>query len=90
MESCGSFSHYPRRVTLSHSREFDKPTRFEIRLKSPDDQEALKGFEGFSLDQDEDVCVLTGIIADQTALHGLINKIRQNGYVIISLKKLET
>ncbi|NIS82951.1 MAG: hypothetical protein GTO14_22750 [Anaerolineales bacterium] len=75
---------------MSHSREFDKPACFEIRLKGRIEHEQLDWFEGFSLEQDGDVSVMTGIIADQTALHGLITKIRQSGFPILSLKKIES
>lgn len=68
----------------------DKPppnTEFyEIRLKGHLDAQWATWFEGLTITQEENgYTLLSGPVADQSALHGLLKKIRDLGILLVSL-----
>lgn len=66
---------------------------YEIRIKGRLDEHWLDWFEGMTLQHavDEetgvDFTVLRGVLADQPALHGVLNKIRDLNLTLISVGK---
>ena len=69
-----------------------KPELFEIRLQGHLDMRWASWFDGMSLTLTENgETVLTGPVADQAALHGLLKKVRDLGLPLISVqaKKIE-
>lgn len=60
--------------------------RYEIRLKGHLDTRWAAWFDGLSLTHHSDgTTVIHGRIADQAALHGLLQKVRDTGLPLISV-----
>jgi hypothetical protein len=64
---------------------------YEIRLTGRLDARWAAWFDGLTVSQDGDgTTVLTGRIADQAALHGVIQRVRDLGLPLISVTRLES
>ena len=64
--------------------------RYEIRLKGRLDSSWAAWFGGMSLTHASDsTTVLAGPVADQAALHGLLQKLRDLGMTLISINESE-
>jgi hypothetical protein len=64
--------------------------RYEIRLKGHLDARWAAWFDGLALTHDSDgTTVIHGPVADQAALHGLLQKTRDLGLPLISLNYVE-
>jgi hypothetical protein len=61
------------------------PTRYTIRVASRLDARWAGWFDGFSLAADEQGTTLTGAVADQAQLHGLLAKVRDLGLDLVSV-----
>ena len=62
----------------------------EIRLKGEIDAQWSEWFEGLSVAHSEEgETVLTGSVADQAALHGLLAKLRDLGLSLLSVNSAE-
>jgi hypothetical protein len=71
----------------------DKPTSdalyYEIRLKGHLDARWAKWFEGLTIRlEDNGDTLLTGPVIDQSALHGLLKKVRDLGLPLLSVKSV--
>jgi hypothetical protein len=65
---------------------YDRPGRYEIRLKGRLDARWGAWFDGLTVTQDSDgTTVIGGPVADQAALHGLLQKTRDLGLPLISV-----
>lgn len=59
---------------------------YEIRLRGQLDKHWLNWFDGFAMTQAENGdTILMGLVADQSALHGLLKKVRDVGLPLHSL-----
>jgi len=66
------------------------PGRYEIRLKGHLDSRWAAWFDGLSLTNSSDgTTILCGPVADQAALHGLLQKVRDLGLPLISITQPE-
>ncbi len=64
--------------------------RYEIRLKGHLDARWAAWFDGLSLShQSDDTTVIHGPVADQAALHGLLQKVRDVGLPLVSVTYVE-
>lgn len=71
----------------SNPPEAHGPKRYAIRVKGHLDQRWADWFEGLAFTHDSDgTTLLEGPLADQAALHGVLNKIRDLGLPIISVQ----
>jgi hypothetical protein len=62
----------------------------EIRVKGQLDQHWSDWFEGLTITHtDQNETVLTGLVVDQAALHGLLAKLRDLGLPIVSVNLSE-
>jgi len=76
---------------MTDGREFDRQTVYQIRVKGNLDRKWSDWFDGFTVTlQADDETSLTGLVADQAALHGLLGKIRDLGLPLLSVKRLES
>ena len=74
---------------MANGREFSKPAIYEIRVKGNLEPVWADWFDGFTVTrQANDETVLTGQVADQPALHGLLAKIRDLGLPLLSVQRL--
>lgn len=62
--------------------------RYEIRLRGQLDSRWSDWFEGFALSVSDGDTTLTGRVADQAALHGLLRRIGDLGLTLISVTAL--
>ncbi len=70
--------------------ERSHPAIYQIRLKGQLGAEWEGWFEGLAVSLEEDgTTLLTGQVADQAALHGLLRKVRDLGMPLISVGPLE-
>jgi len=75
---------------MPYGREFDKPKVYQIRVKGHLDRRWSDWFDGLTIaPQANDETLLTGLVADQGALHGLLAKIRDLGLPLLSCSRLE-
>jgi hypothetical protein len=73
-------------ATGSH-READ---RYEIRLQGHLGTRWTAWFDGLSLTNESDgTTLISGLVADQAALHGLLQKVRDLGVPLISVKQIK-
>ena len=64
--------------------------RYEIRLKGHLDARWAAWFDGLSLTHESDgTTVIHGPVADQAALHGLLQKVRDLGLPLVSVIRVE-
>ena len=64
---------------------------YEIRLKGHLDARWAAWFDGLSLGHDGDgTTVIHGQVADQAALHGLLQKVRDTGLPLVSVTRVES
>lgn len=64
----------------------DEPDRYEIRIKGHLDMRWAEWFEGLTITREGNgETLLTGPVADQAALHGLLRKVRDLGMVLIAV-----
>ena len=67
------------------------PGRYEIRLKGHLDSRWAAWFDGLSLTNSSDgTTLICGPVADQAALHGLLQKVRDMGLPLISVTQVQT
>jgi hypothetical protein len=68
----------------------DHPGRYEIRLKGHLDSRWAAWFDGLTLTHDSDgTTIIGGLVADQAALYGLLQKTRDLGLPLISVNCVE-
>jgi hypothetical protein len=87
-----------RRVEHLERSGMNRPTNkdddaidYEIRIKGHLDRRWSDRFEGLSMRCEPDgTTVLNGPVADQAALHGLLQRIRDMGVLLISVTQVRT
>jgi hypothetical protein len=64
--------------------------RYEIRLEGHLNIRWATWFDGLSLSHESDgTTIIQGLVADQAALHGLLQKIRDLGLPLVSVTQVE-
>ena len=67
-----------------------RPTIYQIRIKGHLGPEWTEWFEGLAIRlEDNGETLLTGVVVDQAALHGLLRKIRDLGTPLVSVGRKE-
>ena len=65
--------------------------RYEIRLKGHLDSRWAAWFDGLSLTNESDgTTLIRGLVADQAALHGLLQKVRDIGLPLVSVTQIDS
>ncbi len=62
---------------------------YEIRVDGVLGSQWAAWFGGLQVSDDGEETVITGLLADQPALHGLLTKIRDLGLCLISVRQLD-
>jgi hypothetical protein len=80
---------------MSDNQLFDEKNRqppcYEIRLKGHLDARWTDWFEDLTITLEEDGnTLLTGLVVDQAALHGLLKKVRDLGMPLISVVQVRS
>ncbi len=80
-------------MTGLESLQFDQTVIYQIKVQGRLDERWTHWFDGMSIsfERPEDgstVTVLTGSVADQAALYGLINRVRDLGLPLISVGRM--
>jgi hypothetical protein len=66
-----------------------QPTAYQIRIKGHLGRQWTDWFEGLAITlEDDGDTLLTGPVADQAALHGLLKKVRDLGTPLISVNRV--
>lgn len=69
----------------------DEPARYEIRIDGHIDAEWADWFEGLTITIHTDgTTLLSGLLADQAALHGLLRKVGNLGMTLVSINVVRT
>ncbi|WP_276358194.1 hypothetical protein [Cohnella caldifontis] len=70
--------------------ELNEPGLYEFRLKGHVDARWINWFEALSLTRENDgTTLLTVQVVDQSALHGLLRKVRDLGLPLVSVIQVE-
>jgi hypothetical protein len=72
---------------MSEGKNTDKPAIYQIRVKGILDPSWSDWFDGFTIISSEDETELTGLVADQAALFGMLTKINDLGLTLISVSQ---
>jgi hypothetical protein len=76
---------------VTNGREFNEPATYQIRVQGTLDHEWSDWFDGFAIaGQANGETLLTGPVADQAALHGLLGKIRDLGLPLLLVRRVES
>ena len=68
----------------------EKPMIYKFRIKGHLGRQWTDWFEGMTISQEEpDTTVLVGAVIDQSALHGLLKKVRDLGVTLLSVDCIE-
>ena len=67
------------------AKDLDK-TFYEIQVKGYLDARWNELFEGMTIAWQNNVTTISGVVADQAALHGLLARVRDYGLTLISIK----
>ena len=77
-------------TTPASTEDYHELGHYEIRIKGHLDNRWVDWFEGLTMTLEADgETWLTGTVADQAALHGLLRKVRDLGMPLISVKRIE-
>jgi hypothetical protein len=72
---------------MDEGRTHDKSGIYEIRVEGRLGKMWADWFDGFEITRLKDETLLTGKVEDQAALHGVLNKVRDIGLTLISIKQ---
>jgi len=72
---------------MSDGKNYDTPAIYQIRVKGILDPSWSDWFDGFTIASTEDETELTGLVADQAALHGILTKINDLSLPLISVSQ---
>ena len=74
---------------MTNGREYDKPAVYEIVVKGKLDSRWTRWFTDLQIiPQPDGNSLLTGPIADQSALYGVISRLRDLGLVLVSVHRV--
>jgi hypothetical protein len=70
-------------------KNFDRAAHYEIRVEGSLDHCWEAWFDGLQVSNERSETVLSGLLIDQSALHGALAKIRDIGLCLISVQRLD-
>ena len=69
---------------MERNKELDRAF-YEIQVRGRLDERWREFFDGMTIASNEGVTTISGLVADQAALHGLLARVRDFGLVLISV-----
>ena len=75
---------------MTKPRKSYVPVHYRIKLKGRLDHKWSDWFEQMAISIEGDETILTGPVADQSALHGLLIRVRDLNLPLISVKRIES
>jgi hypothetical protein len=82
--------HKPMSTELTPQPNSVQPVIYQIRVKGHLDRQWTHQFEGLIITQEEDGnTLISGPVADQAALHGLLKKVRDLGMPLVSVSQVQ-
>lgn len=77
--------------TFNLESDPDQPVVYQIRIKGHLGHQWTDWFEGLTITQEDNgETMLTGLVADQATLHGVLRKVRDLGTPLISVTRVKT
>ena len=73
---------------MDRSNEPDKAF-YEIQVRGRLGEGWGEFFDGMTIASNDDVTTISGVVADQAALHGLLERVRDFGLVLLSVNSAE-
>jgi hypothetical protein len=70
--------------------DLDQPARYQIQVRGKLDASWSDWFSGMTITSESGITTLTGPVADQAALRGLLSKIWDLNLILISVTRIET
>ena len=74
---------------MTPRNENNEPTTYQIRVQGVLDSKWTSWFEGFTIEEVEGDTLLTGLIVDQPALRGVLNKLWDLNLNLISINPVQ-
>jgi hypothetical protein len=75
---------------LTPQLDSNQPVIYQIRIRGHLDRQWIHWFDGLTITLEEDGdTLLTGPVADQAALHGLLKKVRDLGMPLVSVSQIQ-
>lgn len=74
---------------MKSQEKWQGPARYEIKVKGLLGNQWLSWFEGVSIETEGGLTTITADVPDQSALHGLIARVRDLGLPLISINRFE-
>jgi hypothetical protein len=75
---------------MSGTSTADEAGRYQIRIQGHLEARWAAWFDGLTLTNDSDgTSVISGLVADQSALHGLLHKVRNVGLPLVSVTRVD-
>ena len=74
---------------MTRPHNFHGPTNYQIRLKGHINRKWSSWFGQMAISTEGADTIMTGSVADQAALHGLLNRIRDLNLALLSVKCIE-
>ena len=65
-----------------------QPTSFEVHVRGSVPPDVLEEFEGMTAVPVPVETVLTGVVADQSALYGVLNRLQSLGLELVEVRRL--
>ena len=72
---------------MSDGKDYDTPAVYQVHVKGVLDPSWSDWFDGFTITSSEDETELTGMVADQAALHGILTKLNDLGLPLVSVSQ---
>lgn len=75
---------------MNLKRTWHGPACYQIKVKGRLGSQWSEWFEGMTISYEEGVTAISGRVADQAALHGLLVRIRDLGLQLISVTRIDS